>query len=108
MLEHERPRLRRFTPTASTTSPSSTGPEGDAPRAFVGGDDGGTHRLPALPRTTEGFVRVKFYIDRIVYLAISRDESTLGYAFPMEWREASSVVWAEWRDGRGSSGLYRR
>jgi hypothetical protein len=44
----------------------------------------------ALPRTTEGFVRgqVKFYIGRIVYLAISRDESTLGFAFPKEWRAA--------------------
>jgi hypothetical protein len=44
----------------------------------------------ALPRTTEGFVRgqVKFYIGRIVYLAISRDESTLGFAFPKEWRSA--------------------
>src|SRR5262245_54178634 len=43
-----------------------------------------------LPRTTEGFVRgqVKFYIGRIVYLAISRDESTLGFAFPKEWRAA--------------------
>src|SRR3954471_1801441 len=44
----------------------------------------------ALPRSTEGFVRgqVKFYIGRIVYLAISRDESTLGFAFPKEWRAA--------------------
>jgi hypothetical protein len=44
----------------------------------------------ALPRTTEGFVRgqVKFYIGRIVYLAISRDESTMGFAFPKDWREA--------------------
>ncbi len=44
----------------------------------------------ALPRTTEGFVRgqVKFYIGRIVYLAVSRDESTLGFAFPKDWREA--------------------
>ena len=43
-----------------------------------------------LPRTTEGFVRgqVKFYIGRIVYLAISRDRSTLGFAFPKEWRAA--------------------
>jgi hypothetical protein len=44
----------------------------------------------ALPRTTEGHVRgqVKFRIGRIVYLAISRDESTLGFAFPKEWRDA--------------------
>ena len=44
----------------------------------------------ALPRTTEGFVRgqVKFRIGRIVYLAISRDGSTMGFAFPKEWRAA--------------------
>ena len=38
----------------------------------------------ALPRTTEGFVRgqVKFYIGRIVYLAVSRDESTPGVRVP--------------------------
>src|ERR671937_2282799 len=44
----------------------------------------------ALPRTTEGFVQgqVKFRIGRIVYLAISRDETTLGFAFPKEWRDA--------------------
>jgi hypothetical protein len=44
----------------------------------------------ALPRTTEGFVRgqVKFRIGRIVYLAISRDGSTMGFAFPKDWRAA--------------------
>jgi hypothetical protein len=44
----------------------------------------------ALPRTTEGFVRgqVKLRIGRIVYLAISRDGSTMGFAFPEEWRAA--------------------
>ena len=44
----------------------------------------------ALPRTTEGFVRgqVKFRIGRIVYLAISRDGSTMGFAFPKDWRGA--------------------
>jgi hypothetical protein len=43
-----------------------------------------------LPRTTEGFVRgqVKFRIGRIVYLSISRDGSTMGFAFPKEWRDA--------------------
>ena len=43
-----------------------------------------------LPRTTEGFVRgqVKFRIGRIVYLSISRDSSTMGFAFPKEWRDA--------------------
>jgi hypothetical protein len=43
-----------------------------------------------LPRTTEGFVRgrVKFRVGRIVYLAFSRDEARMGFAFPKEWREA--------------------
>jgi hypothetical protein len=43
-----------------------------------------------LPRSTEAFVhgRVKFRIGRIVYLAFSRDEATMGFAFPKEWREA--------------------
>ena len=43
-----------------------------------------------LPRSYEAFVqgRVKFRVGRIVYLAFSRDESMLGFAFPKEWREA--------------------
>jgi hypothetical protein len=43
-----------------------------------------------LPRTSEGLVRgqVKFRIGRIVYLAPSRDGSTMGFAFPKELREA--------------------
>ncbi len=43
-----------------------------------------------LPRSEEAFVqgRVKFRVGRIVYLACSRDESLLGFAFPKEWREA--------------------
>jgi hypothetical protein len=44
----------------------------------------------SLPRTTEAFVRgrVKFRVGRIVYLAFSRDESLMGFAFPKEWRVA--------------------
>jgi GNAT superfamily N-acetyltransferase len=44
-----------------------------------------------LPRTHEGMVRgrVKFYVGRIVYLAFSRDEALMGFAFPREWREAA-------------------
>ena len=44
----------------------------------------------ALPRTNEGLVRgqVKFRIGRIVYLALSRDGSTMGFAFPKELRDA--------------------
>jgi hypothetical protein len=43
-----------------------------------------------LPRSSEAFVRgrVKFRIGRIVYLAFSRDGSTMGFAFPKEFRDA--------------------
>ena len=43
-----------------------------------------------LPRTTEALVRdrVKFRAGRIVYLAFSRDETIMGFAFPKEEREA--------------------
>jgi hypothetical protein len=43
-----------------------------------------------LPRTNEGLVRgqVKFRVGRIVYLSISRDASTMGFAFPKDWRNA--------------------
>ena len=44
----------------------------------------------SLPRTTEACVhgRVKFRVGQIVWLAFSRDETVLGFAFPKEWREA--------------------
>ncbi|MFF0200951.1 MmcQ/YjbR family DNA-binding protein [Streptomyces sp. NPDC005017] len=40
----------------------------------------------ALPRTEEHLIhdRVKFRVGRIVYLAFSRDETVLGFAFPKE------------------------
>jgi hypothetical protein len=43
-----------------------------------------------LPRSSEALVRgrVKFRIGRIVYLSLSRDGSTMGFAFPKEWRDA--------------------
>jgi hypothetical protein len=43
-----------------------------------------------LPRSYEAFVggRVKFRVGRIVYLAFSRDEELMGFAFPKEEREA--------------------
>lgn len=43
-----------------------------------------------LPRTSEALVhdRVKFRVGRIVYLALSRDETTMGFAFPREERQA--------------------
>lgn len=43
-----------------------------------------------LPRTTEALVRdrVKFRVGSIVYMAFSRDETEMGFAFPKEEREA--------------------
>jgi hypothetical protein len=44
----------------------------------------------SLPRTTEGWVRdsLRFRIGSIVYLAFSRDETEMGFAFPKEERQA--------------------
>lgn len=44
----------------------------------------------SLPRSYEALVRgrVKFRVRRIVYLAASRDETLLGFAFPKDEREA--------------------
>jgi hypothetical protein len=43
-----------------------------------------------LPRSYEVLVRdrVKFRVGRIVYLAFSRDETMMGFAFPKEDRDA--------------------
>ena len=43
-----------------------------------------------LPRSYEVLIRdrVKFRVGRIVYLAFSRDESLMGFAFPKEERQA--------------------
>jgi hypothetical protein len=43
-----------------------------------------------LPRSSEALVRgrLKFRIGRIVYVSFSRDGSTMGFAFPKEWRDA--------------------
>jgi hypothetical protein len=43
-----------------------------------------------LPRSSEALVRdrVKFRVGRLVYLAFSRDETMMGFAFPKEEREA--------------------
>jgi hypothetical protein len=43
-----------------------------------------------LPRSYEALVRgrVKFRVGQIVYLAFSRDDTLMGFAFPKEWREA--------------------
>jgi hypothetical protein len=43
-----------------------------------------------LPRTEEALVRdrVKFRVGRLVYLAFSRDETQMGFAFPKAERDA--------------------
>ena len=43
-----------------------------------------------LPRSYEALVRdrVKFRVGQIVYLAFSRDETVMGFAFPKEERDA--------------------
>ncbi|MQY35028.1 hypothetical protein SRB17_30000 [Streptomyces sp. RB17] len=49
----------------------------------------------ALPRTEEALVRdrIKFRVRRIVYVALSRDETLMGFAFPRE--ERADLVAAE-------------
>ena len=44
----------------------------------------------SLPRSYEALVadRVKFRVGRIVWLSFSRDEQSMGFAFPKEEREA--------------------
>jgi hypothetical protein len=44
----------------------------------------------SLPRSYEALVRdhVKFRVGRIVYLAFSRDEAYMGFAFPKEERDS--------------------
>ena len=43
-----------------------------------------------LPRAYEVFVRgrIKFRVGQIVFVAFSRDERDMGFAFPKEWRDA--------------------
>lgn len=44
----------------------------------------------SLPRTTEHLIhdRVKFRVKQLVYVAFSRDETVMGFAFPKEERAA--------------------
>ena len=44
----------------------------------------------SLPRTEEHLIRdrVKFRVGKIVYVAFSRDETTMGFGFPKEERAA--------------------
>jgi hypothetical protein len=50
-----------------------------------------------LPRSYEALVRgrVKFRVGQIVYLAFSRDETLMGFAFPKEEREAALQTFPE-------------
>jgi hypothetical protein len=43
-----------------------------------------------LPRSEEAYVRdrLKYRVRRIVYLALSRDETVMGFAYPREERDA--------------------
>ena len=47
-------------------------------------------RSLSLPRTEEALVRdqVKFRVGRIVYVALSRDERSMGFGFPKDERAA--------------------
>jgi hypothetical protein len=56
---------------------------------MVAADDIRTVAL-SLPRTEEALVRdqVKFRVGRIVYVAVSRDEQSMGFGFPKDERAA--------------------
>jgi hypothetical protein len=56
---------------------------------MVTADDVRRVALP-LPRTEEHLIRehIKFRVGRIVYVAISPDETTMGFGFPKEERAA--------------------
>jgi hypothetical protein len=94
--EHASSRLRTAFRSPSTEPASSSPAIVEAERDKVWGCD----RLvtiddvrsfaTSLPRTTEGLVRdrVKFRVGRIVYVALSRDETVMGFGFPKEEREA--------------------
>ena len=60
-----------------------------ASSAMVTPDDIRTVAL-SLPRTEEALVRdqVKFRVGRIVYVALSRDELSMGFGFPKDERAA--------------------
>jgi hypothetical protein len=50
-----------------------------------------------LPRSYEALVRdrVKFRVGQIVYVAFSRDETLMGFAFPKEEREAALATFPD-------------
>ena len=47
-----------------------------------------------LPRSYEVVVRgrLKFRVGRIVFIAFSKDETLMGFAFPREWRAAAGCA----------------
>lgn len=52
---------------------------------------GAVRRLAlSLPRTSEHLIRdrVKFRVGQLVYVALSRDETVMGFGFPKEERDA--------------------
>ena len=57
-----------------------------------------------LPRSSEAYVRgrLKFRVGRIVFLAFSKDGSTMGFGFPKDWREALVETEPEKEIGRAS------
>jgi hypothetical protein len=71
------------------------------PHAIIGSDvvtiDDVRVLATGLPRSYEAFVRgrVKFRVGRIVYLAFSRDQTMLGFAFPKEERDALVQTYPE-------------
>jgi hypothetical protein len=52
--------------------------------------DGARAIASTLPRSYEAVVRgrLKFRVGRLVYVAFSRDETTMEFAFPKDWRAA--------------------
>src|SRR5687767_2872327 len=85
-------------PTGSTVATSSRSTRascsGRAPAAATAEQmatlEGVRELALSLPRSYEALVRdrVKFRVGQIVYLAFSRDEEHMGFAFPKEEREA--------------------
>jgi hypothetical protein len=63
---------------------------------MVTADDVRAH-LAELPRSYEVFVRGrwKFRVGQIVYIAFSKDETLMGFAFPREERSMLVETWPE-------------
>ena len=83
---HELPRRKRATPLP----PPQFSRDLTSSEMSVKLDDA-RDLAAGLPRSYEVFVRgrIKFRVGRIVYLAFSRDETLMGFAFPKEEREAA-------------------